>query len=74
MYFGIDLGGTKLMVLVGTDGGHIIGERVVPAPSRRKVDQVVAMITKESINLAHDLDIPRDQILGAGLALSLIHI
>jgi glucokinase len=70
MYLGIDLGGTKLMLLLGTVEGEVISERSVATPSRHGIEQVIATICTLASNVLRDAKISPKDISGVGLAVA----
>lgn len=67
LYLGIDLGGTKILALVGTDRGKTLGESLTPTPSGSPEDVAEAM-AQAARDAAQQAGVELSTIAGVGVA------
>lgn len=67
--FGIDIGGTKISMVLGTENGKILGERTIPTLKYRRIPESVNGLIENLSLLARDLKIPLKKIAGIGIGI-----
>ncbi len=68
LYLGIDLGGTKVLALVGTAHGRTLGESVVSTPADQGPLPVVEAIIKAAREAARQAGVQLDALSAVGVA------
>lgn len=68
LYIGIDIGGTKILALAGTVDGQVLGEAVLPTPSRAPAETVVAALAQAAKAACADARVSIKGIRGVGVA------
>jgi glucokinase len=66
---GIDIGGTKISVVFGTDQGNILEKRIIKTLVRDKKKQCLDTLVKTIESLLHDRMTTRDALLGIGVCI-----
>ena len=68
LYLGIDLGGTKVLALVGTSDGRSLGDAVVPTPADQGPQRVVEAMVEAVAQAASAARVGLSALHGAGVA------
>ena len=68
LYLGIDLGGTKTLVIVATAGGTVLGEATLPTPADQDAAPVVAAIADAAGQALAQAGADARAVRGAGIA------
>ena len=68
LYLGIDLGGSKVLALVATADGSVLGEATLPTPATEGPGRVVQVMAETSMQAIATARVERSAIRGAGVA------
>lgn len=68
LYLGVDLGGTKILALVGTADGHVLSESLVSTPSAHGVDPVIVRLINAVSGALASAKVGLSSIAGVGVA------
>ena len=68
-YAGIDLGGTKILVLITDDAGNVLGDTRVPTLAHEGVEAVIGRLVQATIDAAAEAKVEMTQIRAVTVAL-----
>jgi glucokinase len=68
LYIGIDIGGTKILAIVATAEGAIVGRAIHDTDAARPVDAIIASIGDASRDAVADANVDPSRIVAAGIA------
>ncbi|MCB9799474.1 MAG: ROK family protein [Candidatus Omnitrophica bacterium] len=66
---GIDVGGTKISIVIGTEKGRILGRRLIPTQIKSNTQKCLKELEENIIQLLRETSLTSRQILGIGLCL-----
>ena len=67
--FGIDIGGTKISMVLGTDQGKILCSRTTPTLKNKQIPRCIKRMTEALCDLMKESKIPRQKIVGIGIGI-----
>ena len=75
LYLGVDIGGTKILIVIGNRSGKVYGEKQIPTPVKASPDQVVSLIIDAAFEIlsSANLIISNVQAIGIGVAGAIDH-
>jgi glucokinase len=68
MYAGIDLGGTKILVVIADESGHVVASRRIPTEAERGPDAVIDRMVDAVRAAAEDARVPVERLAAVGVS------